>query len=127
MYLPVTYLTMIWALLPLASIAFPTSPSGLGRSVTHLNRLFGRGQPQQVRTELIPTSINPLDNTPIYAYSTSSNEPPTDIYGNSTSTVKNALSGPDQSIINFKWGFGPVIVRGRLSLSTSFSQFSTVD
>ncbi len=127
MLLPMLHLSLLWAVMPSISLAFPTGSSGLGASKTLPDRLIGRDHAlheraaestasvARARTVLIPTSIDPTDNTPIYSLPNSNTLGVHDIFGNLTSPAANSPSGPlgPDSIINFKWGFGPVIVRAR--------------
>lgn len=119
------YLSLMWALMPLTSIAFPTSSNGLGTSNSLLDQLFGRDQAPHERTAesiahvkragtaLVPTSIDPTDNTPIYTLPNSRFPRPTNILGNLSAPAVNGPGGEPPAVINFKWGFGPVVVRAQ--------------
>lgn len=110
--------------MPLTSIAYPTSSNVASTSNTLLDQLLGRDQAPHERTAksianvtragkvMIPTSVDPTDNTPIYTFR-NNNMPQTNIFGNLTTPAANGFggSGGMNDIINFKWGIGPVIVR----------------
>lgn len=123
MLLSMLCLSSVWALMPLTSIAFPTGSNGLGTSNTLLDQLFGRDQAPHERTAesiahvkrastaMVPTSIDPTDLTPIYTFPNSKPQVSTNILGNLTAPAGNSAGDGPPSVINFKWGIGPVVVR----------------
>ena len=126
MLLTMLYFPLLGALMPLTSIAFPTNSDAVGTSKTPLDQLFGRNQAphEQVakriiqvkpaRTAMIPTSIDPTDDTPIYTFTNSSMPPPNNIFTNVSAPVVN---DPGSAVVNFKWGIGPVVVRRETPIS----------
>ena len=129
MLLTMLYLPLLGALMPLTSIAFPTTSNTAGMSKNIQDQLFGRDQAanerlarsvtnaKSAKTDMIPTSIDPTDNTPIYTFTNSNMPPPSDIFTNVSSP---GLNDAGSSVINFKWGFGPVVVRRKTPLSSCF-------
>ena len=127
MLLTVLYLALVWAFMPFTSLAFPTSPNGVGKSPTVSDQLLRRGEAPHSRAiksiayvgqgkiALIPTSIDPTDNTPVYTLSNSTMQAPSNVLGTLTRPVGNGVSGPGgpDSFINFKWGIGHLVVRAR--------------
>lgn len=123
MLLSMLCLSSVWALMPLTATAFPTGSNGLGTSNTLPDQLFGRDQAAHERTArsiahvkrastaMVPTSIDQNDFTPIYTFAKSKPQVSTNIFGNLTAPGGNAAGDGPPSVINFKWGIGPVVVR----------------